>query len=70
MEFPHRRDFFKHNSQPRSTPHKFDHDHDIFLPSPNDWIFIATALFQQMKMKGNVADNLVSMRDCSQHATD
>ncbi len=26
MEFPHPRDFQKHNPQPRSAPHEFDHD--------------------------------------------
>jgi hypothetical protein len=31
----------------------------ISVPSPDGWIFIATALFQQTKMNGDVADNLL-----------
>jgi hypothetical protein len=65
---PGPRDLQEHNPQSRSTPHEFDHDTSI--PSPDGRIFIATALFQQMKMKADVADNLVSRCHCSQHAAD
>ena len=68
MEFPCPRDFQKHNPQPRSAPHKFDHD--ISVPSPDGRIFIAATLFQQTKMKGDVANNLVSRGHCSQLAAD
>ncbi len=66
MEFPRPRDFQKHNSQPRSAPHEFDHD--ISVSSPDGQIFIATVLFQHTNMKGDVTDNLISRRHCSQHA--
>jgi hypothetical protein len=62
------RDFQKYNPQHRSAPYKFDHD--ISVSSPDGWIFIAMALFQQTKMKGDVADNLVSRHHCSQRAAD
>jgi hypothetical protein len=65
---PRPRDFQKHNLQPRSAPHEFDHD--LLIPSPDGQIFIAMALFQQTKMKGDVADNLVSRCHCSQRAAD
>jgi hypothetical protein len=68
MEFPHPRDFQKHNQQPRSAPYGFDHD--ISVPSPDSQIFIPTALFQQTKKKGGVANNLVSRRHHSQFAAD
>jgi hypothetical protein len=42
----------------------------ISVPSPDSRIFIATALFQQTKLKGNVADNLVSRPHHSQHVAD
>ncbi len=42
------------------------------VPSPDGRIFIRMALFQQTKMKGDVADNLVSRHHChcSEHTTD
>jgi hypothetical protein len=69
MDFPCPRDLQVHNPQPMPAPHKFAHE--FWTPPPPDsWIFIAMALFQRTKMKGDVADNLVSRRHCSQLATD
>jgi hypothetical protein len=43
----------------------------LFVPPPPDGqIFIAMALFQRMKIKGDVADNLVSRHHHSQLAAD
>jgi hypothetical protein len=42
----------------------------ISLPSSDGQIFIAMVLFQQMKIKGYVTDNLVSKHHCSQRAAD
>jgi hypothetical protein len=58
MEFPCPRDFQKNNPQPKSAPHEFHHD--ISVPSPDGQNFIPTALFQQTKMKGDLATNLIS----------
>jgi hypothetical protein len=68
MEFSRLRDFQKHKPQPRSAPHGFGHDKSI--PSPDSQIFIATALFQQTKRKGDVSNNLDSRGNCSQLAAD
>jgi hypothetical protein len=67
MEFLGPRDFKSttHNPDPHSTSLTM-----IFVPPYDGQIFIATTLFQQTKMKGNVADNLVSRCHCSQHTTD
>jgi hypothetical protein len=64
----HTQEIFKSTTHNRSAPHKFDHD--ISVPSPDSRIFIAMALFQQTKMKGDVADNIVSMCHCSQCVAD
>jgi hypothetical protein len=65
---PRPRDLQEHSPQPRSAPHKFDHD--ISVPSPDGRIFITTAIFQQTKMKGDVTDHLISRIHCSQRAAD
>jgi hypothetical protein len=58
----------------KSTTHNPD-PHPMSLtmtsvPSHDGPIFIATALLQQMKMKGDVANDLVSRHHCSQRTTD
>jgi hypothetical protein len=52
----HTQEIFKSTTHNRSAPHEFDHD--ISAPSPDGQMFMATALFQQAKTKGDVADNL------------
>ncbi len=64
MEFPCPRDFQKHNP-PGLHPTSLTM---MSIPSPDGWIFIATALFQQTKMMGDVTDNLFSRHHHSQHA--
>jgi hypothetical protein len=64
----HAQEIFKSTTHNQSAPHQFDHD--ISIPSPDGRIFMVTALFQQAKMKGDVADNLVSRCHCSQRTTD
>jgi hypothetical protein len=55
---PHPRDLQKHSPQPRSAPHEFDHDIRTLPRRPT---LITTALLQQLKMKGDVAGDLVRM---------
>jgi hypothetical protein len=56
--------FAKHNPQPLPAPHEFDHDISTLPRRPD---FHHTALYQQRKMKGGVAEDLVSRHHCSQH---
>jgi hypothetical protein len=55
----HAQEIFKSTTH-NPGPHPMKFDHDISVPSPDRRIYIATAIFQQTKMKGNVADNLVN----------